>query len=108
MRTPRACTALKRLNGEKRDDLLLLKIDPPIIGQRFGLGERNIDHVIVATRFEGTCLFRLHTGPRMFTLLVSLLPTRDRRPSGETRWNPLPWRKSTPRRKPHMVRAVAS
>ena len=42
---PRRCTVVKRPRGERRDDYLLISIDPPLIGQSFGLGDRDIGQV---------------------------------------------------------------
>jgi hypothetical protein len=61
--SPRRCRAIKRIRGEHRDDYLLIEIDPPLIGQGFGLGERDIDQVIVATRHEGASLFPIKRWP---------------------------------------------
>jgi hypothetical protein len=57
---PRACYRLKRMYGDGRDDYLLIRIDPPIIGQRYGLGARDIDKVIIATRHSGGSLFPIN------------------------------------------------
>jgi hypothetical protein len=46
-----------------RDDLLLVRIDPPLIGQKYGLGERDIELVLVATRHKGSSLFPITEWP---------------------------------------------
>jgi len=60
---PRKCYTIKRISGQYRDDYLLIKIDPPIIGQLYGLGDQDIDKVIVATRHEGFSLFPITKWP---------------------------------------------
>jgi hypothetical protein len=74
METPRACRAIKRLKGEGRDDYLLIQIDPPLIGQPFGLGERCIDQVIVAPRHEGESLFPIQHWPVFVHVARLLVP----------------------------------
>jgi hypothetical protein len=61
--SPRRCYAIKRLRGKVRDDYLLIRIDPPLIGQPYGMGGRDIDQVIVATRHEGASLFPIRDWP---------------------------------------------
>jgi hypothetical protein len=60
---PRCCFKIKRLRGSKRDDLLLIKIAPPIIGQKYGLGAANISHDVIATRFKEDSLFPISQWP---------------------------------------------
>jgi hypothetical protein len=60
---PRKCWSIKRLRGEIRDDYLLIQIFPPIIGQPFGLGAKDIDLVIVASRHQGVSLFPIASYP---------------------------------------------
>jgi hypothetical protein len=37
----RACSIEKRLRDRVRDDYLLVRIEPPLIGQSYGLGARD-------------------------------------------------------------------
>jgi hypothetical protein len=60
---PRKCFRIKRLRGDARDDYLLIHIDPPIIGQQYGLGGKDISEVIVATRHKGDSLFPITNWP---------------------------------------------
>jgi len=55
-----------------RDDLLLVRIEPPLIGQKYGLGERDIDVVLVATRHTGSSLFPIAEWP-VFVHVARLL-----------------------------------
>lgn len=60
---PRACWRRKRLRDNVRDDYLLVDIAPPIIGQRYGLGDRDITQLILATRHQGVTLFPVNEWP---------------------------------------------
>jgi hypothetical protein len=60
---PRGCRRVKRLRSDKRDDLLLVTIDPPLVGQPYGLGSRDIDIILVVTRYKGDSLFPIKDWP---------------------------------------------
>ena len=60
---PRACWRRKRLRDNIRDDYLLVDIAPPIIGQRYGLGDKDIAQLILATRHQGVTLFPVNEWP---------------------------------------------
>src|SRR5580693_5148006 len=60
---PRRCWRLHRVTTPSRDDLLLVSIDPPIIGQQFGLGDQDVYLVLVATRHKGESLFPISRWP---------------------------------------------
>ena len=60
---PRECHYRARLSDAFRDDHMLVTIDPPLIGQAFGLGGRNIDPLILSTRHEGHTLFPVDEWP---------------------------------------------
>lgn len=77
METPRACWRLRRLASDVRNDLLLIRIDPPVIGQRFGLGNQDIDRVIVATRHQGASLFPISEWPLYVHVARLLAPLPD-------------------------------
>lgn len=49
----RRCHVVKDLVSESRSDLLLVNIEPPVIGQAFGLGGVDISQVVVAPRLDG-------------------------------------------------------
>lgn len=74
MDSPRRCKAVKRLRGENRDDYLLISIDPPLNGQTFGLGENDLDQVIVATRHRGQSLFPIKQWPVFVHVARLLVP----------------------------------
>ena len=69
---PRSCKRVKRLRSDTRDDLLLVKIEPPLIGQPYGLGGKDIDTLIVATRHKGDSLFPIKEWP-VFVHVARLL-----------------------------------
>ncbi len=54
---PRACWTKARLRNEIRDDYMLIDVDPPVIGQPYGLGSEDITQLIIATRWKGCTLF---------------------------------------------------
>jgi hypothetical protein len=63
LESPRACMCRSRLGGRKGDDYLLVEIDPPLIGQRFGRGAEDIHVLVLATRHEGQSLFPVSEWP---------------------------------------------
>ena len=56
MEEPREGFIERRLRGDRRDGYLLVRIDPPLIGQTFGLGGCDIHQVVLATRHLGDAL----------------------------------------------------
>jgi hypothetical protein len=73
LETPRQGWRLKRMSGLGRDDLLLARIDPPII-DGFGSDTHSIDTVLLATRHEGASLFPVAQWP---VLVHVIRPTID-------------------------------
>ncbi len=63
LKEPRRCKKIKRIYSENRNDLLLIKIEPALIGQDYGLGEHDIDTLLIATRHEGDSLFAIKEWP---------------------------------------------
>ncbi len=63
LEVPRRCHRIRRIRGRSGDDYLLVRVDPPIIGQRYGLGGQDIDRVVLATRHEGESLFSITAWP---------------------------------------------
>jgi len=60
---PRKCFIEERLAGRRGDDYLRVRIDPPIIGQPYGLGENDIEDVVLATRYAATTLHPISEWP---------------------------------------------
>jgi hypothetical protein len=63
-----------------RDDYMLVSISPAIVGQKYGLGSRDIDQLILSTRLTGTTLFPIQEWPcHVFVMRIkndSILVTR--------------------------------
>jgi hypothetical protein len=77
---PRRCWRIKRVRSDNRDDLLLVRVKPPLIGQPYGLGGRDIDTLLVATRHKGDSLFPIKEWPvfvHVARLLIDNLEDRD-------------------------------
>jgi|SRR5215475_10184468 len=70
---PRKCFIIKRLRGDVRDDYLLIRIYPSIIGQKYGLGGIEVAGVIVATRHKGDSLFPINKWP-VFVHVARVFP----------------------------------
>jgi hypothetical protein len=77
---PRSCRRIRRIRSDSRDDLLLIRVDPPIIGQPYGLGSQDIDTLLVASRHQGYTLFPIDQWPayvHVARLLVEAPETRE-------------------------------
>src|SRR2546429_2573950 len=60
---PRACWARARLQDDIRDDYMLVEIQPPLIGQKYGLGGDDINQLVLATRHAGRSLYPISEWP---------------------------------------------
>ena len=60
---PRACWPLARLRDDVRDDHMLIRIHPALIGQPFGLGPTDIQHLILSARHRGRTLYPISEWP---------------------------------------------
>ena len=69
---PRSCKRIKRVRSDTRDDLLLIKVEPPLIGQPYGLGGRDIDTLLIAARHKGYSFFPIKEWP-VFVHVARLL-----------------------------------
>lgn len=63
MEEPHSCWAVKRMAMEQGRDLLLTRIDPPLVGQKYGLGDRDVDLVLITPRHQGGSLFPINEWP---------------------------------------------
>ena len=63
MAAPRACFARGRLRDEYRDDYMLVEIDPPLVGQKYGLGDQDVTILVLSTRQRGATLFPIGAWP---------------------------------------------
>jgi hypothetical protein len=61
--SPRACWQKNRLKDSMRDDHLLVEIEPPVIGQKYGLGSEDITTLILSARYDGFSLFPVREWP---------------------------------------------
>jgi hypothetical protein len=59
----RACWAKARLSDKRRDDYMLVEIDPPVLGQRYALGGDDISALILSSRLQGFTLFPVNEWP---------------------------------------------
>ena len=60
---PRACYVKGRLRNQAHDECMLIRIDPPLSGQGFGLGDKEIFDLIISPRFEGSSFFPISEWP---------------------------------------------
>lgn len=82
---PRCCWRLQRLSTtNRRDDLLIILVDPAIPGEPFGF-KTQMNVVVVATRLEGDSLFPISTFPdRPVPVYVARLLIEDAQREGRT------------------------
>ena len=73
MEEPRQCWRIKRVATDQRDDLLLVKMNPLLIGQKFGLGEQDIDKIVLAPRHVRASLFPINEWPVFVHVARSLV-----------------------------------
>lgn len=79
LKGPRRGWRVKRVATDDRDDLLLVKIDPPLLGQKYGQGSRDIDLVLVVTRHEGASLFPVIEWPVFVHVIRPLIADPEHR-----------------------------
>jgi hypothetical protein len=60
---PRSCWAKGRLKDDLRDDYMLVEVEPPVIGQEYGLVSTNIGEVLILSRHQGSSLFPVSEWP---------------------------------------------
>ena len=53
---PRNCAILHWFDGDRPNRYVLVSIDPPLIGQQYGLGGRDVYEVVLASRHVGYSL----------------------------------------------------
>ena len=54
--TPRACYPIRNVRIGENPHVVLCYIDPPIMGQQFGLGGKDVEFVLLASRHRGYSL----------------------------------------------------
>jgi len=67
------CFKIKRLHLKDRDDLLLIHIEPPLLGIRYNLPHEEIDNLMIASRHRGETLFPIAKWPVSVYVLVPLI-----------------------------------
>lgn len=60
---PRCCHAIDRLKDQKRDDYMLVEVNPPVSGQHYGLKGKDIDLLLLSTTTNGKTLFPITEWP---------------------------------------------
>lgn len=60
---PRACWQHTRLRDDVRDDHMLIDIEPPLDGQRFGMGATDITQLVISARHQGQTLYPISEWP---------------------------------------------
>jgi hypothetical protein len=69
---PRKCFFMRLLRSEQGGEFLLVSIDPPVIGQPYGLGPRDIHQLILSPLFEDDSVAPISRWPlavRVYRLL---------------------------------------
>jgi hypothetical protein len=79
MESPRRCWRLKRLATRHRDDVLLVKIEPPLVGQKYGRGARDVDQVLMAPRHHNASLFPISEWPLYVHVALALIERPEER-----------------------------
>jgi hypothetical protein len=59
---PRACWNLGRLRDDRRDDYMLVEIDPPFVDQLAGISQPT-NRLLLSSKFEGMSLYKDTRGP---------------------------------------------
>jgi hypothetical protein len=60
---PHECRQRARLHDELRDDYMLVDIEPPLPGQRFGLGGFDVTSLVLSSRHRGQTLYPISEWP---------------------------------------------
>jgi len=76
---PRKCYAIRRFSGKRRDNYLLIRIDPPIAPGEVEGFDSEISEVIVATRHQGATLFPISEWPVYVHVALPVVPGRHYR-----------------------------
>lgn len=62
-RTCQVKSKIKCAYAKENADGLWIQVDPPIAGQKYGLGDKNVCDLVIYARFEGTSLFPISEWP---------------------------------------------
>ena len=69
----RKCYRVKRIHADGRDDYLLIRIDPPLDGRRYGIDNDQVSELIIAARHKGISLFPIRAWPVSVYVLYALI-----------------------------------
>lgn len=72
LENPRRCKVIRSVKTQSRDDLQLIQVDPPIVGQNYGLGACDIDIVLIAARYREDSVLTVEKWP-VFVHVARLL-----------------------------------
>ena len=75
---PRDCVVLQWLDGDCPNRYLLVSIDPPLIGQNYGLGSRDVFEVVLASRHRGYSLCSIVEWPAYVYVALPLGDIRSK------------------------------
>lgn len=70
----RECVFTKKLAFTSGKECILAKVDPPVIGQRYGLGGKDIEYLFLASRHEGEPLDPIKSFPCFVFIARPLVP----------------------------------
>jgi len=59
----RSCQVAGKVTDAEEREYLWVKIDPPVIGQPYGLGDKDITDVLLLPHLQGTSLFPISEFP---------------------------------------------
>jgi hypothetical protein len=104
---PRACKRLKQVRSDSRDDLLLVRIEPPIIDRLYRFREQDIDTLLLAARRHGESLFPIGQWP-VFVYVTRLLikSPEEREHIYRNEYDLIVWAELYPTEKDALSRAV--
>jgi hypothetical protein len=74
----RECYPIKRFRAARRDDYLLIRINPLLDGQEYGINNNKISELIIATRHKGISLFPIVKWPVSVYVLHVLVPSPEK------------------------------
>lgn len=66
------CYKLKRFHATRRDDYLLIRVSPPVDGQRYSVS-KSMNELVIAARHKGVSLFPVRKWPVEVYVLCVLI-----------------------------------
>lgn len=109
LEAPHRCTPIRRVRSDARDDLLLVRVEPPLLGQPYGLGGDDIVYLVIASRHPSVSLFPVSEWPayvHVARILVSSPEEREHLGSSEIEeiaWAEIYPNEESTRRKPRSI-----